>query len=148
MIPREVIAAAEAIRAGAAEREPRVAELPITAIGWASVDADRALEELGGGAWQAVDREALLGARVWRRAPAADGGIELRVLEPDTEGRLAAFLARFGEGVAAVYLRAAGTEGERLSNAGRLVGGGPVWGPHTIVLGDPLPATAMDDVVE
>jgi len=43
----------------------------------------------------------LLGARSWR---IGDGPVALLLLEPRTEGRLAAALARRGEGVAAIYL--------------------------------------------
>jgi hypothetical protein len=51
------------------------------------------------------------------------------VLEPDTEGRLAASLARFGEGVAVIYL------GDGPPGPGTLVRGGLPWGPHVILLG-------------
>jgi hypothetical protein len=85
------------------------------------------------------------------------------VLEPDTEGRLAAALARSGEGVAAIYLApkprdtaAAGgaspterpqrIDPTRLGHpapgplgSGRLLLARPTWGPHVIVLDRPLP---------
>lgn len=139
----DVRAAAERIRANAAAADPRLAELPLAGIGWATVEADRAIRELDGGlapdddtgpqaGWTELPRDPGLGARVWRRDP-ADGLARpvLFVLEPDTEGRLAASLARFGEGVAVIYL------GDGPPGPGRLVRRGRPWGPHVIVLGEP-----------
>jgi hypothetical protein len=84
------------------------------------------------------------------------------LLEPSTEGRLAAFLARHGEGVAAVYVQAAGladTGGESLP--GRLFDGGsgrengPLgaqrwlagdrWGPWLIAVADEASVVARPD---
>ena len=74
------------------------------AIGWATVELDRAALELATlvtrdpGFTDAASSE-ILGARcrVGRAVGIADGLIIILV-EPDTEGRLAGFLARFGEG--------------------------------------------------
>jgi hypothetical protein len=138
----ELLAAAERIRTAAIERSPGLATSMIHAIGWATVDADRARRELdellGPASWVPVGREPLLGARAWRRGPGA-GAVEapeLLVLEPDTEGRLAAFLARFGEGVAAVYLRATAGAGAAGTISDGIVPGAPAWGPHAVVLGE------------
>jgi hypothetical protein len=133
-----LLAAAEAIRDAAAATEARLAGLRVVGVGWATVDSDRAIGELnaslpvpgpGPGEWVAQERDALLGASVRRREPSPDAGVALLVLEPDTEGRLAAFLARFSEGVGAVYLSASG------GDADRVVPVSPRWGPYAIVRG-------------
>ena len=76
-------------------------------------------------------------------APAAGAeALEVVLLEPDTEGLLAATLARFGEGLAVAWFEPdpPGTRDRRSAIAqtpfgpGRLVLGGPRWGPHAIVL--------------
>ena len=82
-----------------------------------------------------------------RRPPA------IVLLEPDTEGRLAATLARFGEGVGAIYVAPrAGDPPGRVDpvrvgrpspgplGSGRTVLARPAWGPHVIVLDRPAPA--------
>jgi hypothetical protein len=94
--------------------------------GWATVDVDRAAAEMRhllphGVAFEAADRSDALGARCHRArvgasAGAGDAGVAtgdepvadwIVLLEPDTEGRLAAFLARNGEGWAATWSHAA-----------------------------------------
>jgi hypothetical protein len=135
----ELTAAADRIRDAAVEADPRLARLPLTGIGWATVEHERAIDELdlalGGGPplaggaperWTPLARDPALGARAWLRMPVA-GRLALVVLEPDTEGRIAASLARFGEGIAVVYLGADTVE------SGHLVRGGPAWGPHVVV---------------
>jgi hypothetical protein len=132
-----LIEAAQAVRAAAAEREPDVAGLRLAAIGWSTVDHERAERELDSlfaseAEWAELRRDPVLGSRAWLRGgSAAADGPALVVLEPDTEGRLAASLARFGEGVAVIYL------GDGPPAPGTLVRGGPRWGPHAIVL-DPV----------
>jgi hypothetical protein len=74
--------------------------------GWATVELDRAeahVRDLLGGDLQFSDalRSTLLGARC-RRAATTDGEW-IVLLEPDTEARLAASLARHGEGWAATW---------------------------------------------
>jgi hypothetical protein len=140
-----LLEAAEAVRVVAVEREPAITGLRLAAIGWATVEHERAERELdellgrgapvgaggaSGSAWAALPRHPVLGARAWLRQGSGGGGEPaLVVLEPDSEGRLAASLARFGEGVAAIYL------GEGPLGPGRLVPGGASWGPHAILLG-------------
>ena len=156
-----LLASADAILVASRARVPSLAPATIVAIGWATVDAERAIVELGGARWTTGPRDELLGARARLRAakPAdREVAVGLVVLEPDSEGRLAASLARFGEGVAAVYVRGRGEPsgdrpGDRIGPLGpgpfgpaRLVRGGPAWGPHVIVVGSP--ALAVDDVVE
>jgi hypothetical protein len=138
----------------------------IVGIGWATVELERAADELGkaldlaADAWTPADRDQLLGASALLGPPLGPdaGGPRLVLLEPDTEGRLAASLARHGEGVAAVYVvdspvrlleserdAAGGSPGgpARSSVApgplgpARLLLGGPIWGPHVIVLDAP-----------
>ena len=120
-----LLAAAEAIRS-----DTDLADLPIEGVGWATVDAERAFRELDGvlgpATWVPDVRDAPLGASVWRCDPSPSDDVSLFVLEPDTEGRLAAFLARFGEGVGAVYVAGGG-------DGSRVVAVNPRWGPYAIV---------------
>lgn len=129
--------------------------LEVFALGWATVDADRAAGELRDAldlpAVEAVPlpAEGLLGARCLR-LPTGDEATVLVLLEPLREGRLAASLARRGERLAATWvvpglddtrLRArANLAGLVLSAVGRgpfgterLVLGGPAWGPHLLL---------------
>ena len=78
-------------------------------------------------------------------------GGSLVLLEPDTEGRLAASLARLGEGPSVTWLRAGDPPAavEALRTAGfavsaerdgplgpeRLIVDGPVHGPHRLLVG-------------
>lgn len=111
----------------------------LLAVGWATVDLERTLHDLGvEGA--VVGEEPLLGARAAR---VEAGEVVVLVLEPSTEGRLAAALARRGEGICAVYVSAAGAvpgagAGSRaarqvtaLGSPGRLLPHVP-WGPFVI----------------
>ena len=142
----ELIAAAEAIRDSVAERNPWLCELPIVGVGWATVELDRAARELAGIAtFEKATRDAALGAAA-RRARLGDRrDPSVLLLEADTEGLLAAALARFGEGVAALYLGALDrADVDDTPNLGppqpgpigpaRLVIGRPPWGPHALVL--------------
>lgn len=110
---RHLTAAARAILEDATRRNPMLEGASLVAIGWATVDAERAVAELGAAlgsapdddrAWQSLRRDAVLGATVvcWR-GPEGPRPLIL-VEEPDREGRLAASLARQGEGVAAIYV--------------------------------------------
>jgi hypothetical protein len=147
---RALLDAAETIRAKALVGERSLVEVPLAGIGWATVEAERARRELDalfgldsgseagpqagptdGSSWEEQPRDAALGARVWlRRSPVLDEGPWLVVLEPDTEGRLAATLARHDEGLAVIYL---GTGPYR---AGRLRSARQPWGPHVVALDD------------
>jgi hypothetical protein len=180
-----LLAAANAIRTDAAARDPWLLGLQIAGIGWASVELERAAGDLDAAfhragmpkpAWTPASRDDLLGASAWssnewwptwsQEEPPA-----IVVLEPDTEGRLAAALARFGEGVRAIYVaprpehlaprpdagsgsgeteqHAARIDATRLGTAApgplgraRLLLARPAWGPHVIVLDRPLPPPA------
>ncbi len=97
--------------------KPALAELPpivLAGVGWATVELDRAESELAewlaGEAPDPADDAAdpILGARA--RLRLADGlpGEEIVLLEPSTEGRVAASLVRDGEGPCALYVHPAG----------------------------------------
>ena len=126
------------------------------AVGWATVDLDRAAAEASPGrSTVPLPDDDLLGARcLAAEAPAHEPTADtpaLVLLEPSTEGRLAASLARHGEGPIAVYLLVpartidrlrvvAPASGVHLSRPaagpfGRavLVLDGPPSGPHLIV---------------
>ncbi len=127
---------------------------PATSVpGWATVELDRAETEILSGLDVAGERLAdpandhILGARA--RVLAFRTGERIVLLEPATEGRLAAALARHGEGRVALYVladpaaldrvRAAGfrmtTEADGPLGPQRLVLGGPRAGPFLIVVG-------------
>jgi hypothetical protein len=127
-------------------------------VGWATVDLERAGNELAAGRSIVVEsrpRDPHLGASC-RLFDLGDAG-RLLLLEPDTEGRLAASLARFGEAAAVTYLVADPGAAARARTAGfvlsaeaegpfgpqRLVVGGPAWGPHLVVVLAPTPAATI-----
>jgi len=76
------------------------------AVGWATVELDRAVTELGAalGVPAAAAASISLGARCLVADDVLPDGVSLALLEPNTEGRLAATLARHDEGPAAVWL--------------------------------------------
>ena len=117
--------------------------------GWATVELERAASELAGrlapdALFEAAPRSAILGARCLRgraRHDAGDGegaADWIVLLEPDTEGRLAAFLARSGEGWAATWT--VPTSGQRTRGAPgplgeeRLTDALGVGGPYRLLL--------------
>ena len=133
---------------------PNAGSIHLAAVGWATVELDRAEADLGAElatTFETASRDALLGAKVRRSA-----GTEPLVLieEPDTEGRLSGSLAKHGEGPFALYLRVPsldplpGTLSIRAGNGplgpARLVLNGPPWGPFMILVGPPesLPPNA------
>jgi hypothetical protein len=150
----------EAFLEAASSLEPACDGTPV-AIGWATVELERAVAELGvalrwpAGRFAVAADDLLLGARCRVAFGSLPGGLTLLVLEPSTEGRLAASLARSGEGPAAIWLTvadlpgaidAARTPGATLSSerAGplgpeRLLRGGSIHGPHRLLVG--LPGT-------
>ena len=125
--------------------------------GWATVELDRAEIEVAGALAATHDLrdpriedapdERVLGARCRLLRYTADHDMVL--LEPSTEGRLAAALVRHGEGSVARYLLADGGAPERARRAGfrlssegrgpfgreRLVIAGPRWGPFLLLAG-------------
>jgi hypothetical protein len=170
------------IRRAAAERDPWLAGLRLAGIGWGTVELERAAEDLGNAFaaarlpapdWSPAARDAHLGATAWvgttgwfgsEGPPRGLADPELPavvLLEPDTEGRLAATLARFDEGVAAIYLEAPSDAGGGSAGSaatpypldsarlgapapgplgiGRMVLARPAWGPHVIVVAGRAP---------
>jgi hypothetical protein len=148
----------EAVTDDEATAAPR--PLRLAGLGWATVELDRAADELGMWLGEAPDPDApdaadpLLGARARVRDAGGLPGDAVLLLEPSTEGRLAAALARDGEGPAALYLRpaaglgawaaAARPRGVTLSarrvgplGGSVLVAGGPVAGPHLVIVDTP-----------
>jgi hypothetical protein len=132
----------------------------LAAVGWATVDLERAADEFEG-RWPALrfidadQSDRLLGAhlRVARADVQLKGleAIALVLLEPSTEGRVAASLARFGEGPTAVWIAPELAVGDRVEprtsvpfdgpfGSERLVLGGPISGPHVLLL-DGSPGT-------
>ena len=106
---------------------------------WATVDADRAIRDLGRGGERLAD-DPLLGASVW--LVRYETGAAITLAEPTTEGRLAAGLARFGEGPAGRYVEASGGLAAvvRRAAAAQIVLSRPVNGPFgrsVLVLGGP-----------
>ena len=100
-------------RAGAgpaAAVSPDLPAWPVVARIWQTVDVERTVAHLGLPAEPIADDE-VLGARgVLVRPPAEP---PLVIVEPSTEGRLAAALARHGEGDAGTYVAPAGRHGRR-----------------------------------
>jgi hypothetical protein len=118
------------------------------AIGWATVELDRATSELavalglpGAETFRVAPRSEALGGAVRVASRVLQDGGSLAVLEPDTEGRLAGSLARLGEGPMAVWLAVAGA-GTGLEARGRRdldvssARAGP-FGAERLVLGGP-----------
>jgi hypothetical protein len=106
----------------------------LLAVGWATVDAERTASELGGVELVEADPEPALGAHAW---VARTGSIDLVVLEPATEGYLAAHLARHGEGIAVLYVSSAAAgrvQPTALGRPGRLVRPNRLWGPFVIAV--------------
>jgi hypothetical protein len=119
------------------------------AVGWATVELDRAARELSdllgsGDDFQDAPSSEALGARCRVGSGATEGGVRIVLLEPETEGRLSATLARHGEGWVATWVAAptaspssvAKLSGARPGPFGeeRLVLGAPVTGPHRLVV--------------
>ncbi len=149
----------EPIIGGAPAPEPAPgAALSLVAVAWSTVELDRAEADLDpwllGPDPAQGDGDALadphLGAHVRLRRSAALPGGTLVLTEPNTEGRLAASLARDGEGPCALYLRPtagldawvaeARTRGVRISarkpgplGPAVLLPGRTVAGPHLLI---------------
>jgi hypothetical protein len=130
--------------------------LRVVGTGLATLDLDlaeeRARATIAHRAISAAADDVLLGARC--RIVVRTRGPSIVLLEPNTEGRLAASLARFGQEPVVAYLRtvvpgddvltpvAAAGIGLSAPTPGplglsRLVLGGPAWGPHVILVDRP-----------
>jgi hypothetical protein len=115
-------------------QEPRTSgPLDLAAVGWATVELDRAARDVGG-IWESAAHDRLLGASVWR---SPEDHPSTLLLEPNTEGRLAGALARYGEGPIALYLRVR-DPGQAGANFRARPGSGP-FGEEWLILG-PNPA--------
>jgi len=156
--------AAERIRAFAADAVS-AARLPdgagrLVAVGWATVETDRAVGELADAlgiaptSFQAAPPSAALGASCLVLDVPLPGDVALAVLEPATEGRIAAGLARWDEGPLVAWYAAAEPEPDGVGPASvtgasvasgrvgpfgpeRLVGRDPLTGPHRLVVDGP-----------
>lgn len=128
-------------------------------LGWATVELDRAAGELGAAFGLPAERfvpaatSTTLGAYARIAAGALSGGLAIVLLEPSTEGRLAASLARHGEGPLAIWLAvddfpapvdAVSASGVTVSSehagpfgAERLLLDGPIHGPHRLIVEPP-----------
>jgi hypothetical protein len=118
------------------------------AVGWATVELDRAAAELAhllapGAAFEEAPSSVILGARSRMGTAAAAPGLRIVLLEAETEGRLAAALARGGEGWRATWIPDSGpgarsrqVSGARPGPLGteRLLLGGPIAGPYRLVV--------------
>lgn len=109
-----IVDAALAIQRRAADADPSILAARLTAILWATVALDRAEAELGRALGtelrtRPAARDSRLGATVRTSRPfGPTPQPALWLVEPDTEGRLAALLARHGEGVVGVEIELAG----------------------------------------
>ncbi len=105
-------------------------------MGWATVDLERTASEVLELHFDDSGDESALGARALGTKV---GSIELLLLEPSTEGRLAGWLARNGEGVAVIYVEGAGAAdappvNTALGRPGRLEIPGDRTRPFLVVL--------------
>ena len=125
----------------------RAAAARPVAIGWATVESERAVRELGDafgaglGAFVDAPDDGILGARC-RIAAGGPAGV-IAVLEPATEGRLAETLARLGEGPAVVWFVLEAAPNDRASTPAdgpfgpeRLVARSARAGRHVLLLED------------
>ena len=119
------------------------------ALGWATVDLDRAAAELAGelgfavAEFLAAPDSIILGARCRVADGVLPGGARLAILEPRSEGRLAAALARHGEGPLVTWARSSDPPRRRPATVRpgpfgpeRLQPGVPVQGPFLLLVED------------
>jgi hypothetical protein len=133
--------------------------------GVATVEADRMERDLRPMTSRDLSDDTQLGARC--RLLTSAGALEIVLLEPITEGRIAASLARFDEGAVAVYvlvpvarfrgvitdLRGVGlvlsAEAPGPFGRQRLVAGSPAWGAHLLIAEDrPIPSAPGAGTIE
>lgn len=119
------------------------------ALGWATVDLDRAAAELAAelgltvaGFLPAPD-SIVLGARCRVANGVLPGGAALAIVEPATEGPLAAALARHSEGPLVTWAKSSDAPSRRSGSVRpgpfgpeRLRSGGPPQGPFLLLIED------------
>jgi hypothetical protein len=105
----------------------------VIGLGWATVDLERTVAQATAVRWEPMTREDAVGASA---LVTRIGDVALVLLEPDTEARLAASLARFGEGLCIAYVAGDGPGGmvrpTALGVPGRLRAHARPWGPYLI----------------
>jgi hypothetical protein len=114
----------------------------LLAIGWSTVDHERASMSRSGVRFVFAGLDPLLGSAAWIATALSSGGpsttrdspAEL-LLEPAREGPLAAALARFGEGPVALYVRIVASRWDAL-HAELARRGSTLRGPISLPLGD------------
>ena len=123
----------------------------VIGIGWATVELERAERELStllapGDRFVGAPSSLVLGGRTLVGTAAADPRLAIVLLEPETEGRLAASLARHGEAWLATWVDHEDVPGEEPGPPGwsvprpgplgleRLRIGDPDWGPHRLLV--------------
>jgi len=117
--------------------------------GWATVDLDRAAADLASelgcdvAEFLPAPDSIVLGARCRVADGVLPGGTRLAILEPRTEGRLAAALARHGEGPLVAWARSSDAPTRRPATVRhgpfgpeRLQPGGPPQGPFLLLIED------------
>jgi hypothetical protein len=132
----------EALAAGPRQQRP-------IAVGWATVDMDRAATELAAelgltaSAFLPAADSVVLGARCRVVDRVLTGGASLAILEPRTEGRLAAALAHHGEGPSVTWARSLDAPSQRSASLRpgpfgpeRLQPGQPPQGPFLLLIED------------
>jgi hypothetical protein len=121
----------------------RASQLRPIAVGWATVELDRAADELGADlgvpsdAFVTAADSVALGARTRIARAVLPGGISIAILEPATEGRLVAILVRHDEGPAAIWFQEDGAgPGQPAAASPVLPGTGP-FGPERLIATGP-----------
>ena len=116
----------------------QLADDEVVGLCWATVDLDRTVADVAL-PFTTAQRDRHMGATAAR---VHIGGLTLLVEEPDTEGRQAAFLARFGEGLSAVFVArtarhdvsARRSEQTPIGRPGWLMPHEWPWGPFVIAI--------------
>ena len=129
-----------------AERYPNARPV---AVGWATVEMERGVVELAAALsidpnqFRPAAESLLLGAWTKLATSALADGVHVVLLEPSTEGRLAAALARHDEGPVAIWITTGSGDGQGLALSAeregplgpeRMVVDGPAQGPYRLLI--------------
>jgi GNAT superfamily N-acetyltransferase len=132
-------------------RDAAPAGMNLAAIGWSTVDLERAERDLGL-AFVDAEPDVILGAR--SRVATGPLAVPFVLLEPATEGRLAASLARLGEGPVVTWLAGTAPVAGRQAGPPMLgpfgeerLAAGPVHGPYRLYLTPATIRTMTDPAV-